>query len=85
MRLFERIAFGAGLVVVGITLVYRYVLTDEQREGISEAADVLQKAAREITDSVAPLVSDGPTKSEEEAMAEENRARTADQWASLGY
>lgn len=85
MKWLERLAIGAGLVVVAVTVVYRYVLTDEQRDGIQEANDVVQSAVREVTDTISPLVSDGPTKSEEEAAAAANRARTAAQWEALGY
>lgn len=85
MKLYEKIAFGLGLIVVGVTVVYRYVLSDEQRSALNEAGDAIQSATREITDTVSPLVSDGPTKSEEEAMAAANRARTIDQWQKIGY
>ncbi|MDO4539016.1 MAG: hypothetical protein Q4B54_12705 [Coriobacteriales bacterium] len=85
MKLLERIAFTMGLVVVGVTVVYRYVLTAEQRSALGEAGDAIRSATREVTDTVAPLVSDGPTKSEEEAMAAANRARTIDQWQKIGY
>ena len=85
MRLLEKIAFIAGLTVVGVTAIYRYVLSDEQRASLQEGADTIRKATREVTDSISPLVSDGPTKSEEEAMAQQNRERLAKQWAELGY
>lgn len=85
MRLLERIILISGLLVVGVTAVYRYVLTEEQRDGLRETSDVLRSATREVTDSVAPLISDGPTKSEEEAAARANRERTVEQWEALGY
>lgn len=85
MKLLERIAIGLGVAVVAVTVVYRYVLSDEQREALDEAAGVLRSATREVTDTVMPLVSDGPTKTEEEAAAAANRARTAAQWEKLGY
>ena len=85
MKLLERTAIIAGLIVVGITAVYRHVLTDEQREALQEAGGAVRSAIREVTDTVAPLLHDGPTKTEEEAMAEANRARTAAQWDAMGY
>lgn len=85
MNVFERLAIGAGLAVVGVTIVYRYVLTDEQRGSMQEVADTLRSATHEVTDSFAPLVSDGPTHAEEEAAAIANRMRTASQWEALGY
>ncbi len=85
MKLLERVAITLGLIVVGVTAVYRYVLSDEQKEALNEASDAIRSAAREVTDTVSPLISDGPTKTEEEAMAEANRARTAAQWEALGY
>jgi hypothetical protein len=65
--------------------MYRYVLTDEQRDSLNEAADVVRAATREVTDTVSPLVSDGPTRTEEETAAEANRWRTVQQWKALGY
>ncbi len=85
MKLLERIAFGLGLVVVGVTAVYRYVLSDDQRSAVKEAGDAVRSAGREVADTISPLVSDGPTKSEEEAILAANRARTVDQWQKLGY
>ena len=85
MNRLERAVVMAGLVVVGITLAYRHVLTDEQREAAREGATVLQNATQEVTDTVSPLVSNGPTRKEERAAAEANRARTEAQWAALGY
>lgn len=85
MKILERFAITVGLIVVGVTAVYRYVLTDEQRDAMREVGDTIRGAVQEVSDSVAPLVSDKPTKSEERAMAEENRAKTAAQWESLGY
>lgn len=85
MKLLERFTITVGLIVVGVTVMYRYVLTEEQREAIGEISDTLSGAVQEVSDSVLPLVSDKPTKSEERAMAEENRAKTAAQWESMGY
>ena len=85
MNVFERVAIGAGLAVVGVTIVYRYVLTDEQRGSMQEVADTLRNATHDVTDMVSPLVSDGPTHAEEEAATIANRARTASQWEALGY
>ena len=85
MKLYEKIIVGAGLVIVGITAAYRYVLTDDQRSALREVGDSLRKANQEVHDTVAPLVSDGPTKKEEQEMFEAGRARTAKQWEKLGY
>ena len=85
MKFLERFAITMGLIVVGVTAVYRYVLSADQREAVKEVGETIGGAVQEVKDSVAPLVSDKPTKSEERAMAEENRAKTAAQWESLGY
>jgi len=85
MRRLERLALLAGLVVASITMVYRHVLTDEQRAAAREATEVIRNATQDVADSVSPLVSNGPTRKEERAAAEANRARTAAQWESLGY
>lgn len=85
MRLYEKILFVAGLAVVGITLAYRYVLNEEQRDGIREAGSVLRNAGQEVADSVSPLVKDGPTHADEVRMAEENRAKTAAEWEAVGF
>lgn len=85
MKMYEKLAIAAGLVVVGITAVYRHVLTEEQRDAMREASDAVGAVAREVTDVVKPLVSDSPTKTQEEEAAAANRARTAAQWEALGY
>lgn len=85
MRLLERTAITLGLIVIGVTVVYRYVLNDEMRGAAQDAADAIRSATREVTDTISPLVSDGPTKSEEEAMYAAGRERTAAQWEALGY
>lgn len=85
MKALEKLTIGIGLFFVGIAAVYRYVLTDEQRDSFNEAADVVRAATREVTDTVSPLVSDGPTRTEEETAAEANRWRTVQQWKALGY
>lgn len=85
MRFIEKVALGAGILVVLVTAVYRNVLTDDQRAATREASSVLRDATREVTDTVKPLISDAPTKSEEEAAIRANRARTAAQWSALGY
>lgn len=85
MKLLERLAILLGLAVVGVTAVYRYALTDEQREALQDLSHEMQAATREVTDMVMPLMKDGPTKTEEEAMAAANRERTAAQWDALGY
>ena len=84
MKTLEKIAIAFGLFFVGVAAAYRYVLTDEQRASLAEATDAVRAAAREVTDTVSPLVSDGPTRTEEEAAAEANRKRTAAQWEALG-
>ena len=85
MKVLEKVAIAVGLVVVGVTVVYRYVLSNDQREAMREAGESVRGAVQEVSDSVSPLVSNKPTKSEERAIAEENRAKTAAQWKSLGY
>ncbi len=85
MKFLERLAITLGLVVVGVTAVYRHVLSDEQKDALREASDAIRSATREVTDMVSPLISSGPTKTEEEAMSEANRAHTAAQWEALGY
>ncbi|MEE1159438.1 MAG: hypothetical protein UHS51_08445 [Atopobiaceae bacterium] len=81
MKAFERLALGMGLVVVGITMMYRYVLSDEQRTAMHEAGASLRGAIEEVSDTI----SNGPTKAEEREAAERNRASTAEQWEALGY
>lgn len=81
----EKLAIGAGIVVVATTAVYRYMLSDEQRESLQEAADVLRNATGEVTDSVRPLVGSGSTKAEAASRSEQMRAHTTEQWAALGY
>ncbi len=81
MKLLERLALGMGLVVVGVTAVYRYVLSDEQRMALQEAGASLRGAFEEVSDTV----KSGPTKAEEREAAEKNRASTAKQWEALGY
>ena len=85
MHVLEKMALGAGLVVVGITAVYRYVLNDEQREALREVSSSIVDATEEVQDSISPLVAGKTTHAEERARAEENRARTAAQWEALGY
>lgn len=85
MNTLERMAIGLGLIVVGTVAAYRYVLSDEQRAVARELADDVRNATREVVDVVSPLVSDGPTKSDEEAAARANRERTATMWRGLGY
>ena len=79
MKHLERIAIFAGLVVVGITAAYRYLLADEQREALREISNVVGDSVQEVVDSVSPLVSDGPTRKEEreanEAAAAESGAQ----------
>ena len=85
MNVLEKVFIAAGIIVVGVTVAYRYVLSDEQRDSMREAADVLRNVSHEVSDSVSTLMSGGPTHAEEQAAAEINRARTASQWAELGY
>ncbi len=85
MKLYEKIIVGAGLLVVGVTAAYRYVLSDDQRSALREVGDSLREATQEVRDTVAPLVSDGPTKREIQESFEANRERTAKQWEKLGY
>ncbi|MDO4796915.1 MAG: hypothetical protein Q4A01_02735 [Coriobacteriales bacterium] len=85
MNVLEKMALGAGLVIVGATAVYRYVLNDEQREAIREVSSSIASATEEVSDSISPLVSGGMTHAEERARIEKNRARTRDQWEALGY
>ena len=84
MKMLERVVLTMGAVVVGVTLVYRYALTDEHRSALGEASDAIRSATQEVTDSIAPLRSER-TKAEEKAATEANRARTAGQWESLGF
>jgi predicted negative regulator of RcsB-dependent stress response len=85
MNILEKVFIAAGIIVVGVTVAYRYVLSDEQRDSMREAADVLRNVSHEVSDSVSPFMSGGPTHAEEQAAAESNRARTASQWSELGY
>ena len=71
--------------MVGVTAVYRYVLSDDQKDSMRELGNGIRSSAEEVMDSVSPLVSKGPTRKEEQAAADENRARTAAQWEALGY
>lgn len=81
MRFYEKLALGAGLAVMGVTIAYRHLLSEEQRDALREAANVIRTAYEDITDSV----SQGPTKAEERAAVAANRARTAAQWNAIGY
>ena len=86
MHTYEKVLLIAGLVVVGVTLAYRNLLDEEQKKDLREAADAVRTANNDVIDSVSPLVK-GTSHShrEEEATAEENRARTAAQWAAIGF
>ena len=81
MKAFERLALGMGLVVVSVSIVYRYVLSDEQRTAMREAGVSLRGAIEEVSDTI----TNGPTKAEEREAAEKNRESTAKQWEALGY
>ena len=85
MRLYEKLIFGAGVAVAGITYVYRYVLGEEQRDALREIAETLTNATHEVTDSVAPLRSNVRTHEEQRAAVEANQARTASQWEQVGF
>ena len=86
MHTYEKVLLVAGLVVVGVTLAYRNLLDDEQKKDLREAADAVRAANDEVIESVSPLVN-GSSHShrDEEAAAAENRARTAAQWAEIGF
>ena len=86
MHTYEKVLLVAGLVVVGITLAYRNLLDDEQKKDLREAADAVRAANDEVIDSVSPLVNGtSQSRREEEIAAEENRAKTAAQWAAIGF
>ncbi len=85
MNTITKIAVALGVCIVGGNLVFRYVLNDDQRNEIRAANKELTDALREVEDTISPLVSDGPTRAEERAAAEANRARTKQQWAAIGY
>lgn len=85
MKTLERMAIGLGLAIVGLVAVYRHVLNEDQRGLAREMSDAVRSATQEVVDVISPLVSDGPTRSEERAASEANRARTAAQWEALGY
>ncbi|MBR3159693.1 MAG: hypothetical protein IKG18_17285 [Atopobiaceae bacterium] len=86
MNVLNRITVFLGVFIVGGYLAYHHVLSDEQRADVAAAQEELKKAMEEISDAVMPLVSKGtPTKAQERAAAEANRARTAQQWEAIGY
>ncbi|MBR3326190.1 MAG: hypothetical protein IKG22_02570 [Atopobiaceae bacterium] len=85
MKTLEKVALLAGLIVVGVTALYRYVLNDEQKDALREASNTIRDATQEVSDSVAPFVSNGPTHAEEESRAAASRAATKAQWEALGY
>ena len=86
MHTYEKVLLIAGLVVVGVTLAYRNLLDEEQKKDLREAADAVRAANDEVLDSVSPLVSGAShSRRDEEAAAEANRARTAAQWAEIGF
>ena len=85
MNFLEKAALAFGLTVAGVTLVYRYALSDEQREAVREAEMYVSDATQEITDSISPLVNGGPTHASEKASYAANRERTKEQWEALGY
>ena len=86
MHTYEKVLLVAGLVVVGVTLVYRNLLDEEQKKDLREAADAMRVANDEVLDSVSPFVKGvSHSRREEEINAEENRAKTAEQWAAIGF
>ena len=85
MHVLEKIALGAGLVVVASTAVFRYVLNDEQRDALREMSASISDATREVSDSISPIVSDGKTHAGEAARVQANQDRTKAQWEALGY
>ncbi len=85
MNLFEKIVFGAGLVVAATTLAYRYLLDDEHKEALREISETLTSSVHDVSDSVSTIRSTGRTHAEEAAAIEASRAHTAAQWEALGY
>ena len=85
MNLLKKVFVGVGIAAVGLNLAYRYLLSDEQRSELRKVQEEMSNAAQEVSEAVSPLVSDGPTPSEERAAAEANRARTEEQWAAIGF
>ena len=86
MHTYEKVLLIAGLVVVGVTLAYRNLLDEEQKKALREMTDEMRAAREEVVDSVSPLMNGGaPTHHSDETDAEENRARTAAQWAAIGF
>lgn len=85
MNFFKRFSVACGTLIVGLFLAYKYVLNEEQRGLAREANEEIQAVMREVTDMVVPLVSEKPTRAQEEAKAEANRERTREQWEKIGY
>lgn len=86
MHTYEKVLLVAGLVVVGVTLAYRNLLDEEQKKDLREAADAVRVANDEVLDSVSPFVK-GASRSrrDEDNAADGNRAKTAAQWAAIGF
>ncbi len=85
MNLFEKIVFGAGLVVAATTIAYRYMLDDERKQALREMSDAITNSVHDVSDSVTSIRSNGRTHAEEQAAIEASRAHTASQWEALGY
>ena len=86
MNLLSRISAALGVVIVGTYLAHRYLLNDEQRAEVAAVREEMRASVEEVADAVSPITSKGgPTRSEERAAAEANRARTKAQWAAIGY
>ncbi len=86
MNVLSRITVFVGVVIVGGYLAYHHLLNEEQRADVMAAQEEVRVAVDEISDAISPIVSKGaPTKKQEREAAEANRARTAEQWAAIGY
>ena len=86
MNVLNKITVFLGIALVGGFLAYRHLLSDEQKADVVAAQEELKNAVDEISEAVMPLISKGaPTKAQERAAAEANRARTAQQWEAIGF
>ena len=85
MNVLRNIFIVMGAAIVGTYLAYEHVLSDEQREELRAANHEIQKAFRDVADTIEPIVSKGPTRAEEEAAVEANQERTRKQWNAIGY
>lgn len=86
MNVLNKITVFLGIALVGGYLAYRHLLSDEQKADVVAAQEELKNAVDEISEAVMSLISKGaPTKAQERAAAEANRARTAQQWEAIGF